>query len=161
MDRLEQAALSGQLTSKPLAHDDPDGIEPRRGDGEEVLLIEPRIDPEAMPVHPGGGRAHEATRTGPKGVLHDYQTAKMEAMRPHKVGSPSGSESDADDQAIEAYRRARLEEMRRTPSNGARTYGHLREIGFVQFDDAVLAEPRGVKVVLLLYEPVRFRSLVV
>ena len=157
MDKLEAAALSGALTSAPLAHDDPDGVEPRRN-GDDSLLIGPpaATNGDGLPTHPGGGRAHEATRTGPKGVLQDYRHARTDAARPRQMSAEVDEvDAAAEAQAIEAYRRARLAELQRTGSAAGKPFGHLREIGVEAFDDAVLGAPAGTKVVLLLYEPVR------
>ena len=183
-DPLEKAVLSGAIFAGP----DPDGPE-RRANGErdsdhdkassgndgeadddddddldsEYGIVPPSEMPSGGPVRTTKGQSHN---TGVKGVLADYRNRNNPQWR--QEGNAQSAENDLDEsdgeqEAREAYRKQRIQEMMKMGSTeraetigGPRyraKFGQLREVGQEQFLKATEAQD-GVMVIVHVYSPV-------
>lgn len=154
-----ETKILNSLESHGLNPRDPDGTEPFRSNDSnsdnDSFIIEsnslPFIPSTQVPVHSRQKR-DGVTRTGPKGVLQDFKASKLQ----------HSSESDEEDATFfNQYKQQRMNELMKVSSlerndRGLKKFGHLREIGLEQFESCVLNEGTSVKVVLHLYEPVRY-----
>jgi len=159
-DALETTVLQAAERSYLINERDPEGLEPIRYDQDESCSSSPTPAfqiPSNSPPRTNGHRQSEATNTGPKGVLADWRASRENQNLPSSPSTSNSSDSESDVSAIEAYRRQRLEELRKGSAErvalGSKAFGHLREIGVDQFEVAVLGEDSTTKVVLHLYEP--------
>lgn len=183
-DPLEKAVLSGALFAGP----DPEGREPRRAGSpstsEELSLTDDEdrgfVPPSEGDLEPGPSRKSNGARhrTGPKGVLADYREQQEEKRveQEHRLNKGMDRlyvEDDHDDEeereALEAYRRQRIAEMKKMGSaerhqandfastgddNTSIAFGHLREVGQAGFLKAIEETPASVTVVIHVYDPV-------
>lgn len=145
----------------------------QRGDLASTLLTPEEADARYSSVW---SRQQASHSTGPKGVLSDFRASTYDSQQLPVEFEKFGLSSDAvgghdggAESGVEAWRRKRLEELKSSRIGGGGAawsrgeedqysegrFGRLREIGISNFESAVLEEDPAVKVILLVYEPVR------
>ncbi|GAA5851681.1 hypothetical protein JCM8547_001172 [Rhodosporidiobolus lusitaniae] len=161
-------------TRSPSHSDDEEEGEKGGGAGGGFSAIDPNPPRGGtMPSRPaGGGRAAKggSRNTGVKGVQADYREhmanqGQGAKGQPQPVGRKKmvisldgdGAGKQEEDE-LEELRRKRLAELQGSSerpggAGGARTFGHLREVGVEGFVQAVEDEGPNTAVVVHLYEP--------
>ncbi|GAA6008790.1 hypothetical protein JCM10207_001725 [Rhodosporidiobolus poonsookiae] len=168
---LAHSRSASRSSHSSLDHDhDHDGEE--RG-GFSAVDPDPPTGGTMPPRRPGGGRGGGQSRnTGVKGVQNDYREhlaaqAQGQGQAPAQVGRKKtvvslASAQDEEDAELERLREKRLRDLQGSGQRpqgaedvvqGARTFGHLREVGFEGFLSAIEDEDAETAVVVHLYEP--------
>jgi len=188
-DPLEKAVLSGAIFAGPdpegeEPHRPGDDSDFDSDDGEAAGFPGVSNGAASMPSGPVKTTKGQSHNTGVKGVLADYRnrnndkpsssnkntTTTRKAFKGLSVGkgaesdnglsdSSSAGLSDSEQDARDAYRRKRMEEMKlmgseeRRINSSQQKFGHLREVGQSQFIKAV-EDRNALCVVVHVYDPV-------